>query len=88
MAAKKTTKSAAKPAKQKNAEKDMSRCYEIIAICVTALSIFFGISIYSNGGGAVGTFISSVLLGLFGTCAYLLPVLLAAAMIYFLFARE
>lgn len=88
MAAKKTTKSAAKTAKQKTAEKDMSRCYEIIAICVTALSIFFGISIYSSGGGAVGTFISSVLLGLFGTCAYLLPVILAAAMIYFLFAQE
>lgn len=88
MAAKKTTKSAAKTAKQKNVEKDMSRCYEITAICVIAVSIFFGISIYSSGGGAVGIFISSLLIGLFGTCAYLLPLMLVAAMIYFLFSKE
>ena len=58
---------------------------EIVAICLIALSIFFGISIYSHNGGFLGEAICGILKGLFGYCAYLLPVIMAAAIICYLF---
>lgn len=62
--------------------------FEITAVCIIAVSIFFAISIYSGGGGAVGGFISQCFMGLFGYCAYLLPVIAIVATIYCLFASD
>ena len=58
---------------------------EIAAICLIAIGIFFGISIYSHNGGVLGEAISSTLLGLFGYCAYLLPVIIIASVVCYLF---
>ena len=81
-----------KPAKAKKqntpSPEKLSRSYEITGICIIALSIFFAISVYSDNGGTVGGFISSVLMGLFGYCAYLLPVIMLTAIIYFLFCKD
>ena len=78
-----------KAKKQNNSSPEKaSRSYEITGICIIALSIFFAISVYSDNGGTVGGFISSVLMGLFGYCAYLLPVIMLAAIIYFLFCKD
>lgn len=78
-----------KSKKQNNPSPEKSsRSYEITGICIIALSIFFAISVYSENGGTVGSFISSVLKGLFGYCAYLLPVIMLAAIIYFLFCKD
>ncbi|MBQ7901166.1 MAG: DNA translocase FtsK 4TM domain-containing protein, partial [Clostridia bacterium] len=88
MPKKKTTKPAKKSkAKSTNPEKS-TKNYEITGICIIAVSIFFAISVYTGSGGTVGSFISSVLMGLFGYCAYLLPVITIAAMIYFLFCED
>ena len=85
----KPKKSAAKQKKTASkSQKDMSRYYEITAICIIAISIFFGISIYSTGGGTIGEIVSKILTGLFGTSVYLLPIIMIASMIYFLFAEE
>ncbi len=83
MAKKSTKKRQAKSTAPKS-----TASFEITAVCIIAVSIFFAISIYSGSGGAVGGFISECFMGLFGYCAYLLPVAAIAATVYCLFAPE
>ena len=89
MATKKTNVKSKMSNKKPNSPKQNSpsnvRTGEIVAICLIALGIFFGISVYSHNGGFLGEAISNVLLGLFGYCAYLLPVIMIAAIICYLF---
>lgn len=61
---------------------------EIVSICLIALSIFFGISIYSHNGGFLGEGISDILIGLFGYTAYLLPVIMVCSIVYYLFCAH
>ncbi len=88
MPKKKTAKQVKRKNQNNTSPEKASRNYEITGICIIALSIFFAISVYSDNGGTVGTFISSVLMGLFGYCAYLLPVIMLSAIIYFLFCKD
>ena len=88
--AKKKTPVKTKTEKQKtnNSEKSIipgGKNGEIVAICLIALSIFFGISVYTHSGGFIGDAISGLLKGLFGYCAYILPIIMAATIICYLF---
>lgn len=89
MAKKKTpVKSKTENKKSNNSDKSVipgGKSGEIVAICLIALSIFFGISVYTHSGGFVGDAISGLLKGLFGYCAYLLPIIMAATIICYLF---
>ena len=79
-----------KTAKAKNKEniEISAKGGEIIAICIVTLSIFFAVSIYSHNGGVLGEALSSVLLGLFGYCAYLLPIIMVCAVCCYLFCSD
>ena len=87
-----TKKANSKPKSKKNtttnAPEQSVKSGEIVAICLIALSIFFGISVYSDNGGFLGNAISGVLKGLFGYCAYLLPIIMAVSIIFYLFPSE
>ena len=51
---------------------------EIISIIFVAVSIFFLISMWSDKGGALGSVIKNVFLGIFSFAAYILPLLFIA----------
>lgn len=62
--------------------------FEIFAICAIALCMYLLICIYSNAGGFVGSWIKKIIMGLAGTCAYILPFATAALLIYSLCNRH
>ena len=61
--------------------------FEIVSICLIALSIYILICIFSGGssGGPVGRVIYNGLTGLIGTCAYILPLMTIALFVYAVF---
>ncbi|MBR3932678.1 MAG: DNA translocase FtsK 4TM domain-containing protein [Clostridia bacterium] len=65
--------------------------FEIFSICIAAFCLYLLICIYSKGesGGFVGKLINSAITGVMGTCAYILPIMTIALLIYALFfAKE
>lgn len=74
-------------AKKSTSQSKGSMNFEITAICLIALSIYFLVCIFSggSGGGPVGRIIYNVLTGLMGTCAYILPLMTIALFIYAVF---
>ncbi|MBE7029804.1 MAG: DNA translocase FtsK [Ruminococcaceae bacterium] len=56
--------------------------YEIVAIVLIAVTVFFAISLYFEAGGIVGNAIKGALTGLFGTVAYLIPLAIIALLVY------
>lgn len=56
--------------------------YEILAVFMIALSVFVGISVYFDAGGIIGTTVSDIFKGIFGTFAYILPPVAVATLIY------
>ncbi len=55
--------------------------FEIFAVCAIALCAYLLICIYSNAGGFVGTWVKKLMLGFFGTCAYIFPFVTSALLI-------
>ncbi len=51
---------------------------EIVSIVFVAISIFFLISMWSDKGGALGSVIKNIFLGIFSISAYILPILFIA----------
>lgn len=47
----------------------------MLGICLIALGLFFGASLYSEAVGIIGNTISSIFFGLFGVAGYALPVI-------------
>lgn len=79
----KTNKKTSAPKEGKN--------FEIFSICIAAFCLYLLICIYSKGesGGFVGKLINSAITGVMGTCAYILPIMTIALLIYALFfAKE
>lgn len=94
MAKKPTQKSAPSPKKKPITKKQKGRNqesgginFEILSICLIALSIYFIVCVYSKGasGGGVGKLIYKGITGLMGTCAYILPLMTIALFIYAIF---
>ena len=73
-----------KSKQQKQKKQTGVKTFEITALCLVALSIFIGISLYcpKDTGGAVGNFINSLFKGLLGLTAYILPPAIAGNIIY------
>ncbi len=69
-------------AKKQPAKSGNSHVYEIVAIAAIAVSILLILSLYFDAGGFVGGKISVGLKGLFGACAYLLPLYAPAVLIH------
>ena len=59
---------------KKNTQAQVKR--EVTGVCLVALGLFFGVSIYSNAVGIVGNAISDFFFGVFGLMCYVLPVLI------------
>ena len=62
--------------------------FEIFAICTIAISIYLVVCIYTSGGGLIGGAISDFILGLFGTSAYILPLLTVALLVWSLKTKD
>ncbi len=79
-----TTKKGSKPKHTKKKAKPVgdSKRFEIIAIGIIALCIYLVISIYSNAGGPIGEVLKKFFTGLGGICAYIVPFVTAALIIY------
>ena len=59
---------------------------EVSGVIVIALGLFAGVSVYAGAGGFLGTGLTGLLFGLFGTLAYVSPVIIlavGAAIIFF-----
>jgi len=80
--------SSAKKTKAKN--KNTAINFEIVSICIIALSIYLLICIFSGGssGGFVGRLINNAVTGLIGTCAYILPLMTIALFVYAVFFAQ
>ena len=87
MANNRSKKQSKSQSKVKNGQKS-NATLEITAVCIIAISIFFAISIYSESGGVIGNFISSLFIGLFGYFAYLLPVVTIITALYSMFTEK
>lgn len=61
---------------------------EITSILIICLSSILIISIFFSGGGILGKFLSSILKGLFGIGAYILPILMITSCILIFFSEE
>ncbi len=86
----KNTKPKTKASSNKQAKKPKQKGsynFEIVSICLIALSIYLLICIFSGGesGGVVGRAIYSVVTSLIGTGAYLLPLMTIALFVYIIF---
>lgn len=69
-----TKKKTAKPVKQN----DEQNRREVIGICLIAVGLFLGASLYSDAVGLVGKGISSFFFGLFGMAGYVVPAVVVA----------
>lgn len=78
MSAKKVTKAPKKKAKPTS----QSKRFEIVSIGIIALCIYLVISIYSNAGGPIGDVLKKFFTGLGGICAYIVPFVTVALIIY------
>ena len=79
-------RTASKKAKSQSGSGGMR--FEVFAICALAICMYLLICIYSNAGGFVGSWIKKIIMGLTGTCAYILPFATAALIIYSLCNRH
>ncbi len=87
----KNTKQKAKTLKKsRNSQKNSIFNFEIVSICLIALSIYLLICIFSIGksGGFVGRIIYNLMTGLIGTGAFLLPLMTIALFIYGIFLAK
>ncbi len=62
--------------------------FEIFALCAIAVCAYLLVCMYSNAGGFIGTWIKKIMMGLTGTCAYILPFATSALLIYSLLNRS
>ncbi len=83
---KSTPRPSAKKSKAQSGQNGLH--FEIFAICAIALCMYLLICIYSSAGGFVGSWIKKIIMGLTGTCAYILPFATAALLIYSLCNRH
>jgi len=80
------TKSASK--KKTTPKKINSNNTEIISICLAALAIILFVCVYTSKAGRLGNAVSSVMLGIFGIGAYIIPVLVIAAVIHYFASKS
>jgi len=62
--------------------------FEIFAVCAIALCAYLLVCMYSNAGGFIGTWIKKIMMGITGTCAYILPFATAVLLIYSILNRS
>lgn len=72
----------------KNNYSNSSIKLEIICIMIICISLILFISVFFNGGGALGGVLSSFLKGIFGIGAYILPILSICFCIFIFFSKE
>ena len=63
-----------KKTKKSSAQKSMQN--EIIGVCIIALSLLAGLSLYTSQGGVVGKVFRKILLGIFGISSYSIPLII------------
>ena len=79
----KKTRTAANTAKSPD-----GKSTEILCLCLAALSIIFIICVYTASAGKFGKWISAFLRGLFGTGAYVAPIMSIVMIIHFFFGKS
>ncbi len=75
---KKKTKTASKTSQKNN-----SNTREIVSICLAALAVILFVCVYTSGAGRLGSAVSSVMRGIFGVGAYIIPPVIIALVIHF-----
>lgn len=68
----KVTKKVSKKTQKNKAQKSIQN--EIIGVCVLALSLILGLSLYINQGGIIGKGLKAFILGIIGISSYSLPI--------------
>ena len=60
--------------KKSSIQKSMQN--EIIGVCIIALSLLAGLSVYTSQGGVIGKGLRKILIGLFGISSYSIPLII------------
>lgn len=76
------TKKSNQTKKTKKKPSGDSKKFELISIGIIAFCVYLVISIYSNAGGPIGNALKKFFTGLVGTCAYIIPFVTVALIIY------
>ena len=79
---KKSSSSKGSSAKKSNSSYTKETRFEIVALCLIALCIYFLVCVYSPYGGKVGAAISKFILGFFGTPGYVFPILTVVLLVW------
>ncbi len=79
---KKKTKTASKTSPKNN-----SNTREIVSICLAALAVILFVCVYTSGAGRLGGAVSSVMRGMFGVGAYIIPPVIIALVIHYFASR-
>lgn len=87
---KKTNSKTTKKSQTQNKSKGISegKSTEILCLCLAALSVIFIICVYTSSAGKLGTWLSAFLCGLFGTGAYVAPLVSIAMIGHYFFGKS
>ncbi len=67
----------------KTPQKNNSNTREIVSICLAALAVILFVCVYTSGAGRLGNAVSSVMRGIFGVGAYIIPPVIIALVIHY-----
>ena len=65
-----------------------SKTPEIVSICLAALAIILFVCVYTTGEGWLVSYVSSVMRGLFGIGAYIIPLGLIGVVVYYFASKD
>ncbi len=78
-----------KPQKKQIKKQAVStKTVEIFSICIAALAIILFVCIYMGGAGKLGEVVSSVMRGIFGTGAYIIPLMIIGIVIHYFASKS
>ncbi len=74
--------------KQKKKQAVSPKSIEIFSICTAAVAIILFVCVYMGGAGKLGEVVSSVMRGVFGTGAYIIPPLIIGMVIHYFASKS
>ena len=79
-----------KKTSQKKSGGASGKNFEVFALCLSAFCLYMLVCIYSKGnsGGFIGKLVNGGVTAIMGTCAYILPIMTIAIIIYSLFISK
>ncbi len=82
------TKRKSAPVRKTTKKNTNANTAEIVSICLAALSVILFVCVYTSGAGRLGAAVSSVMRGLFGIGAYIIPLIIIGVVIHYFVSKS